>query len=70
MEAIVEKNMKKAIAQLERQMISQCLKQEGWNKTRVAKKLGISRAALVSKVKDYKLERRSLKHEPVLKKKK
>lgn len=54
------KAMKKAIAQLERQMISQCLKQEGWNKTKVAKKLGISRAALVSKVKDYKLERRSL----------
>ena len=63
------KNMKKAIAQLERQMISQSLKQEGWNKTKVAKKLGISRAALVSKVKDYKLERRSLKHEPVLRKK-
>ena len=59
------KTMKKAIAQLERQMISQSLKQEGWNKTRVAKKLGISRAALVSKVKDYKLERRT----PVLRKK-
>ena len=51
------KVMKKAIAQLERQMISQCLKQEGWNKTKVAKKLGISRAALVSKVKSYKLKR-------------
>ena len=55
------KVMKKAISQLERQMISQCLKQEGWNKTKVAKKLGISRAALVSKVKEYKLERRSFK---------
>ena len=59
------KAMKKAIAQLERQMISQSLKQEGWNKTKVAKKLGISRAALVSKVKDYKLEKRSFKNEPI-----
>ncbi len=64
------KTMKKAIAQLERQMISQSLKQEGWNKTKVAKKLGISRAALVSKVKDYKLEKRSLKYkEQALRKK-
>ena len=61
--------MKKAIAHLERQMISQSLKQEGWNKTRVAKKLGISRAALVSKVKDYKLEKRGLKSDIAFKKK-
>ena len=63
------KIMKKAISQLERQMISQCLKQEGWNKTKVAKKLGISRAALVSKVKEYKLEKRSLKGQSPLRKK-
>ena len=63
------KAMKKAIAHLERQMISQCLKQEGWNKTKVAKKLGISRAALVAKVKDYKLEKRGLKSDPTFKKK-
>ncbi len=63
------KAMKKAIAQLERQMIAQCLKQESWNKTKVAKKLGISRAALVSKVKDYKLEKRVLRGAPVLLKK-
>ncbi len=53
------KVMKKAIASLERQLISRSLREEGWNKTRVAKKLGISRAALVSKVKGYKLERRA-----------
>ena len=64
------KIMKKAISQLERQMISQCLKQEGWNKTKVAKKLGISRAALVSKVKEYKLEKRSLKNNSNLLRKK
>ena len=63
------KAMKKAIAQLERQMIAQCLKQESWNKTKVAKKLGISRAALVSKVKDYKLEKRVFRGAPVLLKK-
>ena len=63
------KAMKKAIAQLERQMISQSLKQEGWNKTKVAKKLGISRAALVSKVKEYKLERRTFKPDPYVRKK-
>ena len=54
------KIMKKAIAQLESRLIARSLREEGWNKTRVAKKLGISRAALVSKVKDYHLERRLL----------
>ena len=63
------KAMKKAIAHLERQMIAQCLRQEGWNKTKVAKKLGISRAALVSKVKDYKLEKRTIKSNNPLRKK-
>ena len=62
------KAMKKAIAQLERQMIAQCLRQESWNKTKVAKKLGISRAALVSKVKDYKLEKRIFRNPMPLKK--
>ena len=38
-------NLKKAIEKLERKMIGKCLKQESWNKTKVAKKLGISRAA-------------------------
>ena len=52
------KSMKKAIAQLEKQMILRGLKEERWNKTRVAKKLGISRAALVTKVKDYNLDKR------------
>ena len=62
------KIMKKAIAGLESQLIARCLREEGWNKTKVAKKLGISRAALVSKVKEYKLERRVLK-KPTLAKK-
>ena len=53
--------MKNAIAKLEKQMIAQALKEENWNKTKVAKKLGISRAALVSKVKSYKIERKFFK---------
>ena len=56
-----EAGMKSAIAKLERQMIAQTLKEENWNKTKAAKKLGISRAALVSKVKSYKIERKLFK---------
>ncbi len=63
------KIMKKAIANLESRLIARYLREEGWNKTRVAKKLGISRAALVSKVKDYKLERRLIKKAPLVQKK-
>ena len=52
--------LKKAVKKLEKQMIERCLKEESWNKTRVAKKLGISRAALISKVKSYELEKKSI----------
>ena len=53
-------SLKKAVKKLEKQMIERCLKEESWNKTRVAKKLGISRAALISKVKSYELEKKSI----------
>ncbi len=53
-------SLKKAVKKLEKQMIGRCLKEESWNKTRVAKKLGISRAALISKVKSYELEKKSI----------
>lgn len=52
--------LKSAIKKMEEQMISRCLKEENWNKTRVAKKLGISRAALISKVKNYDLEKKDI----------
>ena len=55
-----EKKLKEAIKALEKEMIGRCLKEESWNKTRVAKKLGISRAALISKVKIYDLEKKSI----------
>lgn len=54
-----EEGLKIAVKKLEKEMISKCLEEERWNKTRVAKKLGISRAALISKVKDYALERKN-----------
>ena len=50
--------LKIAIKKVEEQMIARCLKEQNWNKTRVAKKLGISRAALIAKVKSYDLERK------------
>ena len=53
-------SLKKAVKKLEKQMIERCLKEESWNKTRVAKKLGISRAALISKVKTYELEKKNI----------
>ena len=53
-------SLKKAVKKLEKQMIERCLKEESWNKTRVAKKLGISRAALISKVKSYELEKKNI----------
>ena len=55
-----EQKLKEAIKVLEKEMIGRCLKEESWNKTRVAKKLGISRAALISKVKIYDLERKDI----------
>ncbi len=55
-----EQKLKEAIKSLEKEMIGRCLKEQSWNKTRVAKKLGISRAALISKVKIYDLEKKSI----------
>ena len=53
-------DLKNAIKDLEKQVIGRCLKEESWNKTRAAKKLGISRAALISKVKTYDLEKKAV----------
>lgn len=53
-------NLKIAIRNLEKQMIHVCLREENWNKTQVAKKLGISRAALITKVKTYDLKKKAV----------
>ena len=50
--------LKDAIELLERDLISEGLKNSNWNKSRLAKVLGISRASLISKVEKYGLDKR------------
>lgn len=51
-------NLKKAIAELERAMIGEGLIRCNFNKSRLAKELGISRASLIMKVEKYGLDKR------------
>lgn len=55
-----EGNLKLAIESLERQMILEGLKKLRWNKSKLAKQLGISRAGLINKVEKYGLDKRTL----------
>ncbi len=50
--------LKDAIELLERDLISEGLKNSNWNKSKLAKVLGISRASLISKVEKYGLDKR------------
>jgi two-component system response regulator HupR/HoxA len=50
--------LKDAIESLERDLISDGLKNSNWNKSKLAKTLGISRASLISKVEKYGLDKR------------
>lgn len=50
--------LKDAIEELERDLISEGLKNNNWNKSKLAKTLGISRASLISKVEKYSLDKR------------
>ena len=50
--------LKDAIESLEKDLISEGLKNNGWNKSKLAKALGISRANLISKVEKYGLDKR------------
>lgn len=54
----VSGNLKDALEELEKQMIYEGLERTGWNKSRLAKELGISRAGLITKVSKYALEKR------------
>ncbi len=54
-------SLKSAVESLEKRYIEQALRASGWNKSRVAKELGISRAGLILKVDKYQLEKRKLK---------
>jgi len=52
--------LKDALEELERTLIREGLRRTGWNKSRLAKELGISRAGLIMKVEKYGLDKRKL----------
>jgi transcriptional regulator with PAS, ATPase and Fis domain len=52
--------LKDALEELEKTMIKEGLKRTNWNKSRLAKELGISRAGLIMKVEKYGLDKRKL----------
>lgn len=52
--------LKDALEELEKQMIQEGLERTRWNKSRLAKELGISRAGLIMKVEKYGLDKRSI----------
>ncbi len=59
----VHGKLKDAIEELEKEMILEGLRRTGWNKSRLAKELGISRAGLIMKVDKYNLEKRKVRAE-------
>ncbi len=52
--------LKDALEELERDMIREGLRRTGWNKSKLAKELGISRAGLIMKVEKYGLDKRKI----------
>lgn len=52
--------LKDSLEELEKTMIKEGLRRNNWNKSRLAKELGISRAGLIMKIEKYKLEKRKL----------
>jgi two-component system response regulator HupR/HoxA len=58
--ARVHGKLKDALEELEREMIKEGLRRTGWNKSKLAKELGISRAGLIMKVEKYGLDKRKI----------
>jgi two-component system response regulator HupR/HoxA len=58
--ARVHGKLKDALEELERELIKEGLRRTGWNKSKLAKELGISRAGLIMKVEKYGLDKRRL----------
>ncbi|MAV90944.1 MAG: nitrogen fixation protein NifA [Bdellovibrionaceae bacterium] len=58
--ARVHGKLKDALEDLEREMIKEGLRRTGWNKSKLAKELGISRAGLIMKVEKYGLDKRRM----------
>lgn len=56
----VHGKLKDALEELEREMIKEGLRRTGWNKSKLAKELGISRAGLIMKVEKYDLDKRKM----------
>ncbi len=56
----VSGKLKDALEDLEREMIKEGLRRTGWNKSKLAKELGISRAGLINKVEKFGLDKRKL----------
>lgn len=56
----IQGKLKDALEDLEKTMIREGLKRTNWNKSRLAKELGISRAGLIMKVDKYGLDKRKL----------
>jgi len=60
----IQGKLRDALEELEREMIREGLKRTGWNKSRLAKELGISRAGLINKVEKYNLDKRKIARKP------
>lgn len=58
--ARLQGKLKDALEALERDMIHEGLRRTGWNKSKLAKELGISRAGLIMKVEKYGLDKRKM----------
>ncbi|PIT99393.1 MAG: nitrogen fixation protein NifA [Bdellovibrionales bacterium CG10_big_fil_rev_8_21_14_0_10_45_34] len=58
--ARLQGKLKDALEELEREMIREGLRRTGWNKSKLAKELGISRAGLIMKVEKYGLDKRKM----------
>ncbi|RYZ87339.1 MAG: nitrogen fixation protein NifA [Proteobacteria bacterium] len=58
--ARLQGKLKDALEDLEREMIREGLRRTGWNKSKLAKELGVSRAGLIMKVEKYGLDKRKI----------
>jgi two-component system response regulator HupR/HoxA len=56
----LEATLRSNVSQLEQRMISDALERHGWNKAKVARELGLSYPTLLSKIRTFHLERRTL----------
>ena len=54
----VDKTLEEILEEVERRVLSEGLRKHRWNKTQLARQLGISRKGLIAKVQRYQLDRR------------